>query len=48
MPIASLFSSHSVVQLGLKLFPILALALDLPENFFEDKVLCFFDDQDLL
>ncbi|KAJ3936024.1 MAG: hypothetical protein NXY57DRAFT_886725 [Lentinula lateritia] len=28
---------HSVVQLGLKLFPILALALDLPENFFEDK-----------
>ncbi|KAJ4494615.1 hypothetical protein C8J55DRAFT_532810 [Lentinula edodes] len=28
---------HSVVQLGLKLFPILALALNLPENFFEDK-----------
>ncbi|KAE9396277.1 Clavaminate synthase-like protein [Gymnopus androsaceus JB14] len=28
---------HSVVQLGLKLFPIFALALDLPENFFDDK-----------
>ncbi|KAF5367327.1 hypothetical protein D9757_010112 [Collybiopsis confluens] len=28
---------HAVVQLGLKLFPLFALALDLPENFFEDK-----------
>ncbi|KIK69959.1 hypothetical protein GYMLUDRAFT_993613 [Collybiopsis luxurians FD-317 M1] len=28
---------HSVVQLGLKLFPLFALALDLPENFFKDK-----------
>ncbi|KAJ4482524.1 Clavaminate synthase-like protein [Lentinula aciculospora] len=28
---------HSVVEFGLKLFPLFALALDLPENFFEDK-----------
>ncbi|KAJ3988345.1 Clavaminate synthase-like protein [Lentinula detonsa] len=28
---------HSIVQLGLRLFPLFALALDLPENFFEDK-----------
>ena len=33
--------SHSVVDLGKKLFPIFALALDLPENFFEDKVILF-------
>ncbi|KIY48450.1 Clavaminate synthase-like protein [Fistulina hepatica ATCC 64428] len=28
---------HAVVQLGLALFPLFALALDLPENFFDDK-----------
>jgi len=28
---------YSVVKLGLNLFPLFALALDLPENFFEDK-----------
>ncbi|KAI0763557.1 Clavaminate synthase-like protein [Trametes elegans] len=28
---------HSAVQLGQKLFPLFALALDLPETFFEDK-----------
>lgn len=30
--------SHAVVGLGKALFPIFALALDLDENFFEDKV----------
>lgn len=30
--------SQSVVDLGLKLFPAFALALNLPENFFADKV----------
>jgi len=34
-PILSYY--HSVVELGLKLFPLFALALDLPENFFENK-----------
>ncbi|KAK0438512.1 uncharacterized protein EV420DRAFT_1209853 [Desarmillaria tabescens] len=29
---------HEAVRLGQKLFPLFALALDLPENFFEDKV----------
>ncbi|KIJ62668.1 hypothetical protein HYDPIDRAFT_135856 [Hydnomerulius pinastri MD-312] len=29
---------HAAVQLGLTLFPLFALALNLPENFFEDKV----------
>ncbi|KIP04232.1 hypothetical protein PHLGIDRAFT_25703 [Phlebiopsis gigantea 11061_1 CR5-6] len=29
---------HAVVDLGRHLFPIFALALDLPENFFEDKI----------
>jgi len=28
---------HAVVRLGLSLFPLFALALDLPENFFDDK-----------
>ncbi|PVF93068.1 Clavaminate synthase-like protein [Serendipita vermifera] len=28
---------HAAVRLGLQLFPLLALALDLPENFFADK-----------
>ncbi|RPD56634.1 Clavaminate synthase-like protein [Lentinus tigrinus ALCF2SS1-7] len=28
---------HAAVDLGRKLFPLFALALDLPENFFEDK-----------
>ena len=30
--------SHAIVTLGKALFPIFALALDLPETFFEDKV----------
>ena len=30
--------SHATVKLGLALFPLFALALDMPENFFEDKV----------
>lgn len=30
--------SHSAVRLGKLLFPLFALALDLPENFFDDKV----------
>ena len=30
--------SHAAVQLGRSLFPLFALALDLPENFFDDKV----------
>ena len=32
--------SHAAMKLGQSLFPIFALALDLPENFFDDKV-CF-------
>ncbi|KIY62182.1 Clavaminate synthase-like protein [Cylindrobasidium torrendii FP15055 ss-10] len=28
---------HAAVELGQRLFPLFALALDLPENFFEDK-----------
>lgn len=32
------FSSHAVVQLGKTLFPLFALALNLPEHFFDDKV----------
>ncbi|KAN0087661.1 hypothetical protein V8E55_006282 [Tylopilus felleus] len=32
---------HSAVKLGQSLFPIFAVALDLPENFFDDKA-CFF------
>ena len=31
--------SHAAVDLGRKLFPLFALALDLPENYFNDKVL---------
>ena len=30
--------SHSAVNLGKALFPIFALALNLPEHFFDDKV----------
>lgn len=30
--------SHAVVRLGQQLFPLFALALDLPENFFDDKI----------
>ena len=30
--------SHAAVQLGKSLFPLFAAALDLPENFFDDKV----------
>ncbi|KAF9241086.1 2OG-Fe-II oxygenase [Melanogaster broomeanus] len=29
---------HAAVELGLSLFPLFALALNLPENFFDDKV----------
>ncbi len=32
------FCSHAAVELGRKLFPLFALALDLSEDFFEDKV----------
>ena len=31
--------SHAAVKLGQSLFPLFALALDLPENFFDNKVL---------
>jgi isopenicillin N synthase-like dioxygenase len=40
----SLLSSHqlressAVLRLGHSLFPLFALALDLPEDFFDDKV----------
>ncbi|KAJ3558398.1 hypothetical protein NM688_g949 [Phlebia brevispora] len=34
---AELTYYHAAVDLGRKLFPLFALALDLPENFFEDK-----------
>lgn len=30
--------SHAAVELGKKLFPLFALALNLPEDFFDDKV----------
>lgn len=29
---------HAVIRLGKALFPLFALALDLPENFFDDKI----------
>ena len=29
--------SHAAMELGLSLFPLFALALDLPEDFFADK-----------
>jgi hypothetical protein len=31
-------TSHAVVRFGKILFPLFALALDLPENFFDDKI----------
>lgn len=31
-------SSHAAVKLGKALFPLFALALNLPETFFDDKV----------
>lgn len=31
-------NSHEVLEVGKLLFPLFALALDLPENFFDDKV----------
>ncbi|KAG7444180.1 Clavaminate synthase-like protein [Guyanagaster necrorhizus] len=34
---AALQYYHAAVNLGKKLFPLFALSLDLPENFFEDK-----------
>lgn len=42
---AALDYYHAAVQLGKSLFPLFALALDLPEDFFDDKVniyLCFY------
>lgn len=30
-------NSHAAIRLGQSLFPLFALALDLPENFFDDK-----------
>ena len=30
--------SSAILRLGQSLFPLFALALDLPENFFDDKV----------
>jgi isopenicillin N synthase-like dioxygenase len=37
-----LFSSHAVLELGHNIFPLLALALDIPEDFFSDKVVLFY------
>jgi hypothetical protein len=37
-----MFKSHAAVALGKSLFPLFALALDLEENWFEDKVKSFF------
>lgn len=34
----SFVASHSALKLGKLLFPLFALALDLPETFFDDKV----------
>ena len=34
-----LINSHAAIALGKSLFPLFALALDLPENFFDDKVI---------
>lgn len=34
-----LLVSHAAVKLGQTLFPLFALALDLPENFFDNKVM---------
>jgi isopenicillin N synthase-like dioxygenase len=34
----TLAASNSAVDLGKSLFPIFALALNIPENFFDDKV----------
>lgn len=33
-----ILNSYSAVKLGRALFPIFALALNLPEDFFDDKV----------
>jgi hypothetical protein len=33
----AIVTSHSAVSLGKSLFPLFALALDLPEDFFDDK-----------
>ena len=33
-----IFHSHAAVAVGKALFPLFALALDLPEDFFDDKV----------
>ncbi|KAK0503661.1 hypothetical protein EDD18DRAFT_1411019 [Armillaria luteobubalina] len=35
---AALQYYHAAVNLGKKMFPLFALALELPENFFEDKI----------
>jgi len=34
-------TSHRALHAGQQLFPLFALALDLPENFFDDKVFQF-------
>ena len=39
--------SHSAVDLGKALFPIFALALNLPEHFFGDKVCRVFSSNDI-
>ena len=39
-PRISLLCSHAAVRLGQSLFPLFALALNLSENFFDDKVSC--------
>jgi isopenicillin N synthase-like dioxygenase len=42
IPIHYSIHSQAAVQFGQSLFPLFALALDLPENFFDDKVGCFY------
>ena len=34
----NLLLSHQVLHIGKLLFPLFALALDLPESYFDDKV----------
>jgi hypothetical protein len=38
MIILSVNTSHSAIRLGKTLFPLFALALNLPQTFFDDKV----------
>jgi len=37
LTIFTTFPSHAAVQLGRLMFPLFALALELPEDYFEDK-----------